>query len=245
MFSSFSFFGRQGRGDSPSVSDAPPLGEALEETKWPEKMTSPAEGFEVPPVTGLAAMVVQQSTSGPLAPPSRKLASYVAPTSAIAASLAMAAPIIAAPQPPLESEKITAPAKPHFNTVPILQTRELSELRMDLEKEIESVRQDLFGAAMGVSALKDRLEDLEQLMAKKPAASESSPDVENVIQAWLDTHLSSYVEAAVQRTLAAALEKTVASLSSHEFFRLPGHLPDLVPEVVFSQPPHILSSALT
>lgn len=245
MFSSFSFFGRQNQGGSPSVSTAPPLGEHPEEAKWPKNVTSPAEGFEVPVVTGLAAMVVQQSTSGPLAPPSRKLASYAAPSSAIAASLAMAAPIAVAPYAPVENEKIIAPAKPHFNAVQSLQTRELSELRMDLEKEIESVRQDLFGAAMGVSALKDRLEDLEQLMAKKPVSAQPSLDVESAIRAWLDTNLPSYVEAAAQRILDSALAQTVASLSSHEFFRLPGHLPDLVPEVVFSQPPHILSTALT
>lgn len=244
MFSSFSFFGRQSQGGSPAASVSPTLGEVKEETSSPDKVTYPAEGFEAPVATGLAAMVVQQSTSGPLAPPSRKLASYVAPTSAIAASLAIAAPIAPVSHPPIESEKVTAPAKPHFNAVHTVQTRELSELRMDLEKEIESVRQDLFGAAMGVSALKDRLEDLEQLMAKKPA-DVSIPDVESAIQAWLDTNLPSYVEAAVKRTLDSAMEQTVASLSSHEFFRLTGHLPELVPDVIFSQPPHILSTSLT
>ncbi len=162
MFSSFSFFGRQSQSIAPSVLNAPILGEELEKKSGSQKITSPAEGFVAPAVTGLAAMVVQQSTSGPLAPPPRKLASYMAPTSAIAASLAISAPLPAPTHSTFENEKVNAPAKSHFNPTPTLQTRELSELRVDLENEIESVRQDVFGAAMGVSALKDRLEDLER-----------------------------------------------------------------------------------
>ncbi|MEN3941505.1 hypothetical protein WJU23_09450 [Prosthecobacter sp. SYSU 5D2] len=196
---------------------------------------------------GLAALAVQQSTSAPLAPPSRRLADYMAPGSAIAASLALAAQGPGSMPAPMEIPPSSPPPASHFNAVQSLQSRDLAQLRMDLEREIEQVRQDLFGAAMGVSALKDRLDDLETTAVKPPApaAAFSPAEAEMLIRSWLDSHLPSYLQQAVQHSLDRALQHTVSTLSSTEFFRMPVHTSGLNAERILSQAPQILSSSLS
>ena len=210
------------------------------------------QGLHEPPsptpmTGGLAAMAVKQSTSEPLAPPSRRLSSYMAPGSALAAGLALAAHSPGGMPSPMEGPPPGAPAASHFNAVQSLQSRDLAQLRMDLEREIEQVRQDLFGAAMGVSALKDRLDDLETTVGKAPAASAafSPAEVEQLVRSWLDAHLPPFVQQAVRGTLDQALEQTVSSLSSTEFFRMPVHTPGLTADLILSQAPQILSSSIS
>lgn len=196
---------------------------------------------EASPYTGgLAALAMQQSTSGPLAPPSRRISSYMTPGPAIAASLALAAQSSADLQP-MQNPPQSAPAANHFHAVQSLQSRELAQLRMELESEIQQVRQDLFGAAMGVSALKDRIDGLEGTAD----SSVSQPQIEQLIRSWLDSHLPSYVEQAVQQTLDKALQQTISTLSSSEFFRMPVHTPGLQSDNLLSQAPQILSTSLT
>lgn len=203
-----------------------------------------------PMTGGLAALAVQQSNTGPLlAPPSRRLSSYMAPGPAIAASLALAAQGSGGLPPKIEDPLPSAPATSHYSTVQSLQSRELAELRMELEKEMEQLRQDLFGAAMGVSALKDRMDNLESAVlhppAPPPAPGLSPSDVETLIRGWLDDHLPVCVGHAVQSNLDQAFQQTVARLTSTEFFRMSGPAPGLPPEQVFSQPPLILSTSLS
>lgn len=205
--------------------------------------SSPPEVYQ----GGLAALAVQQSASGPLAPPSRRLASCMAPGSALAASLALATQTPAPTSPPVESPQVAVPATNHFNAVQSLQSRDLAQLRVELETELEQMRHDLFGAAMGVSTLKDRLDGLESSQEPKSAVPEhiSAGGIELLVQNWLDAHLSSRVEQAVQATLDQALQQTINRLSSHEFFRLTAPLPDFCAETFLSQPPQILSASLT
>jgi len=205
----------------------------------------------VPVATGLAAMAVQQSASTLLSPPSRRLSGYMTPGSAIAASLALAAQPAPASLPELprqtEPPVPSAPATNHYQSIQNLQNRDLAQLRMDLEAEIEQVRQDLFGAAMGVSALKDRIDGLESTVEKKPAPvpAFSKAEVEHLVRDWLETHLPPKVEQAVQEGLDQAVQQTISTLSSSEFFRMPVHTPGLNPATLLSQAPHILSSSLT
>ncbi|TDU68118.1 hypothetical protein EI77_03235 [Prosthecobacter fusiformis] len=197
---------------------------------------------------GLAALAVEQSVSAPLAPPSRKLASYMAPGPAIAASLALAAQSPTGVSIQGETPQQAPSVASHFNAVQSLQSRDLAQLRLDLEREIEQVRQDLFGAAMGVSALKDRLDDLESTVVSRPPVATSAfstAEVELLVRGWLDDHLPPYVEQAVKNTLDQAVQQTVSALSSSEFFRMPVHTPGLTPETILSQAPQILSSTLS
>ncbi len=211
-----------------------------------EPTTAPPE--ETPaPTTGLAALAVQQC-SGLLAPPPRRMPSYMTPGPAIAASLALAAHAPAHRSAPVEAPPAqTAPAANHFSAVQSLQSRDLAQMRVELDAELEQMRQDLFGAAMGVSTLKDRLDGLESSLDKKPSAPEpiSASDMEILVQNWLETHLNARVEQAVQASLDQAVQQTVSQLSSHAFFRLTAPLPGFDAETFLSQPPQILSATLT
>lgn len=253
MAFSFSFFDQPSPGDPAPLPDpVSPGGTGIEKADplpWMqhEEMLGLASTPVAPVTGGLAALAVQQSTSVPLAPPSRKLTSYMPPGSAIAAGFAIAAQASAGmPSEPMSNPPVSAPVASHFNAVQSLQGRDLAQLRMDLEREIEQVRQDLFGAAMGVSALKDRLDDLETTVAKPLAAAPafSAAEVEQIIRNWLDVSLPPYIGQAVQRTLDQALEQTISSLSSTEFFRMPVHTPGFKADAVLSQAPQILSSTL-
>lgn len=214
-------------------------GAAEQNTAAPEEMPAPT--------TGLAALAVQQC-SGLLAPPPRRMPSYMTPGPAIAASLALAAHAPAPRSVPVEAPPAqTAPAANHFSAVQSLQSRDLAQMRVELDAELEQMRQDLFGAAMGVSTLKDRLDGLESSLDKKPSVSEpiSVGDMEILVQNWLETHLNARVERALQASLDQAVHQTVSQLSSHAFFRLTAPLPGFDAETFLSQPPQILSATLT
>ncbi|HYF34938.1 MAG TPA: hypothetical protein VD994_06565 [Prosthecobacter sp.] len=81
-------------------------------------------------------------------------------------------------------------------------SREIAQLRLDVREELEQVKNDLFGAATGVSALKDRLDGLEHQMAKAPIASGVSLED---LQTWINGRIEQAVQAAVERTLEAVL----------------------------------------
>ncbi len=264
------------------IEKADPLPWMRHEKTPPLKPLAPATG-------GLAAMAVQQSVSGPLAPPARRLAGP-----AIAASLALATQTPPAMPPPVERPQPASPAANHFQAMQGLQSRDLAQLRVELEAEIEQVRHDLFGAAMGVSTLKDRLDEMEaapekvqaapppapaelppeeisrqvqawlaanlasvveqavqtrleqvpEKAAPPPAPFEVSPEeISQQVQTWLTTNLPSAVEQAVQRSLDQAMQHTLATLSSSEFFRLPVCNPGLMHEMTLSQAPQILSTS--
>jgi len=253
MAFSFSFFSSPSSGTSSPESEefAGIIGAKISDPRlWtqPQETAEQLQVSSLPPATGgLAAMAVQQSTSGPLAPPSRRINHGLTPGPAIAASLALAAQASAQSQPiPMEMPP-SAPATHHYNAQQSLSNRDLAQLRLDLEAEIEQVRQDLFGAAMGVSALKDRIDGLEAMTAKEPATVPplSPAEVERLVRDWLDAHLPSQVETAIQSTLDQALQQTISSLSSSEFFRMPVHTPGLNPDKLLSQAPQILSTSLS
>lgn len=261
MAFSFSFFAPPSTGDLYPEAGVELTGDPLHAQEDFLLLTQSAESHAPlvepkmpPPITaGLAALAVQQSTAEPLAPPSRKLANYMTPGPAIAASLALAAqatgPVSTSP-PPVPPPS-APPSSSHYSTMPGILGRDLAQLRMDLEREIEQVRQDLFGAAMGVSALKDRIDDLEASTTSSPPATPaqaeaphlSSAEIERLVTAWLNVHLTRHVQEAVQQTLDQALQQTISTLSTCEFFRMPVQYPGISSDHLLSQAPQVISTS--
>lgn len=190
--------------------------------------------------------------AAPMASPNQRAAS-APPGAAIAASLAIAAQQ-PEPRPSIVAKSQTSDEAWLPNQI---SSRELAQVRVEMRQEIEQVRGDLFGAAMGVSALKDRLDGLESQVvaqAMQAAAAEAAPssnpgpsreEVQGWVHDWLQTHLDDAVQAAVQKFLENAAEHVTSTLSSSEFFRMPTRPPAGTPLPPLSQAPQILSSRPT
>lgn len=109
---------------------------------------------------------------------------------------------------------------------------------------MEQMRQDLFGAAMGVSTLKDRLDNLEASALQPPAAQPSelaAEEIQKHVQAWLENHVPGQIRHSIRQAVDEAKEKALGALSSGEFFRMPVHPPGFLPDLHLSQAPQILS----
>lgn len=182
---------------------------------------------------GLAAMVVRQSETE--APPLNKRQSFpLSPFAVTSAPLERPARVEANPLPQLTTSTPTTTST---------QDLDLESIRLGLHDEIEQVKNDLFGAVMGVSALKDRLDGLETQLdnvQSSPAAHVSSPgalEIEPIITSWLNDHLP----AAIHRMLAEAQEKMLGAPGA-AFFRSSLPLSEAERQSLFSQPPTILNS---
>jgi hypothetical protein len=181
---------------------------------------------------GLAGMVVRQSELE--APPLNKRSPF--PTSPF--TTALSSPFAELPTR-LEANP-PAPQPSSVTAVP-----EVDVLRQELNGEIEQVKNDLFGAVMGVSALKDRLDGLEAQLSRvesAPTAPLPEPppalEIEPIITSWLDDHLP----AAIERMLAEAQLKMLGTPGA-AFFRSSIPLSEAERQNLFSQPPVILNSA--
>ncbi len=135
------------------------------------------------------------------------------------------------PEPIFPQERNPAPP-PVFELPPSASEANPTEL----EKEIEQVRNDLFGAVMGVSALKDRLDGLEQQVAALPPPAPSldvptRTEIESWAAHWLDQHLG----AAMEDAFVTIMEKV--AIKSH--LKLPFTPADA--SKALSQPPIILT----
>ncbi len=185
---------------------------------------------------GLAAMVVRQSEIE--APPLNKRSPFPSsPFSTLLGSPPQEPPTKLDTNPFLAQTSIPPPAAP---TAP----PEFEDLRQDLHGEIEQVKNDLFGAVMGVSALKDRLDGLEAQLTSVQSASPapipvppSKLEIEPVVISWLDDHLP----AAIERMLADAQERMLGTPGA-AFFRSSVPLSEAERQNLFSQPPVILHS---
>ena len=120
----------------------------------------------------------------------------------------------------------------------------IEEIRQDLHGEIEQVKNDLFGAVMGVSALKDRLDGLEEqinrILTAPPTTATAPPskqEIEPLLISWLDAHLPE----AFERMLANAQQKMLGTQGA-AFFRSSVPLSETDRQSLFSQPPVILNS---
>lgn len=182
---------------------------------------------------GLAALAVHQS--GTEAPPiNRRPPSQSLP--------AMNPFPVEVPVPAREA----LPAPAHWSSANETKTPEAYDgLRQELRGEIEEVKSDLFGAAMGVSALKDRLDGLESQMSQKQAGSayaQTQPnrqEIESWMSAWLDEHLPD----ALDRAVTAAQQRALGKLSTQAWFRQPVSFPPADRLHFLAQPPVILTSS--
>ena len=180
---------------------------------------------------GLAAMVVRQSEFE--APPLNKRSPF--PSSPFSQALS-------SPFSDLPTRRETNPPAPQPSEV--LEVPDLDTLRQELHAEIEQVKNDLFGAVMGVSALKDRLDGLEAQLNRaesSPTPPQPEPplslEIEPVITSWLDDHLP----AAIERMLADAQVRMLGTPGA-AFFRSSITLSESERQNLFSQPPVILNS---
>lgn len=166
-----------------------------------------------PSTGGLAAMVLSQSDIA--APPLNKRLSLI-PGTAVSSESARS----------VDSSSLCLPST--------LSPTEVEVLKQELQAEIEQVKNDLFGAVMGVSALKDRLDGIES-QVQQPAAANAFPsrsELETWMSAWLEAHLGEILE----RTLSPVLSK----FSTQGLLRLPLSPAEL--QSSLSQPPVILTS---
>lgn len=182
--------------------------------------------------SGLAAMVVNQSATE--APPLNRRPS--------AKSIPGLSPFPTetkeSPPPdllPPASPFMTAPESP----APFMS---IEGLQQELQEEISQVRNDLFGAVMGVSALKDRLDDLENTTAQSITPPPPPPidraEIESCISAWLETHLP----AVLDQALARLEDKTHGSISTNTWFRQPVHFQSADRHTLFTQAPVVIST---
>lgn len=167
-----------------------------------------------PSTCGLAAMVLSQSDIS--APPLNKR---------------LSPPPLAAISPePVRSVESSSPTP--GTSAPT--TVEVDALKQEFQAEIEQVKNDLFGAVMGVSALKDRLDGIESLVQQTTAEPHfpSRSELETWMSSWLETHLGEVLE----RTLGTVLGK----FSTQGLLRTPLTQTEL--QASLSQPPVILTS---
>jgi hypothetical protein len=182
---------------------------------------------------GFAAMVVNQSENA--APPLNRRPQSpfpVAPASPPSQTLFPSARPMTAPQTEMWHAAVTPSTEPLSYDV----------LKEELQLEIEQVKADLFGAAMGVSALKDRLEGVESLVAQQSVSVASSPVSREDIHAWISEWMDANLSAAVERALGQAQQKMMGALSTQDYFRQPCRLPHTDRSVALIHPPIILAS---
>lgn len=215
--------------------------------------------FSRPPTGGLAALAIQQGGGGfAPQPPTPRRVPPAAEAAPVPAQAAAPAPMMAPPAAFQHAAPPARPAAPSEIGTPNLQEaailQRLNQLQEAIQAEIDLVKADVFGAAMGVSAMNDRIDDLEQRVGALPKilAAQATPppatpslsreEVLALIQEVLQARFPELVEAAVQRVLQASQEQT-GSLSSREYFRMPAWQPSASPTSLFAQPPLILSTS--
>lgn len=124
----------------------------------------------------------------------------------------------------------------------------------ELQAEIEQVKNDLFGAVMGVSALKDRLDGLEGLLQEMQTQVgelpkrllPSPPQVQGPdraeVEAWISEWMQERLPAELDRALASAQKRMLAALSTPAFLRPREPVNASERQTFLDQPPAILTS---
>jgi len=178
---------------------------------------------------GLAALVVNQSAQE--APPLNRQRPPTFPISSVAGqSIAIQESLLDRPDAQVADQ----------STFP-----EADTLRDELHHEIEQVKNDLFGAVMGVSALKDRLDGLESQLTQiqsAPDAVSSSSATRAEITNWMSTWLEEHLPAALERALATAQERNLGAMSTTAYFHTTTRLSDTDRQSFLNHPPVILTS---
>jgi len=74
----------------------------------------------------------------------------------------------------------------------------------DITSQLEQLRNDVFGIAMSVSALNDRLDRLEQRPSQGTHLQNAVATMQGQIENWLESHLNGAVEHCLHRIMAAS-----------------------------------------
>lgn len=160
------------------------------------------------------------------------------PKTAIAACLATAAVLT-------PGELLANPPSPMHSRVsqPCLE----NPPQPSLQSDVEEMKNDLFGAVMGVSALKDRLDSLETLLLRLENAVNQhltsphpAPVSQEQVQQWLGEWLDDHLEA----RLKGSIESHLQSLSSPRYFRLGTTTPSHTRTTALTHAPVILDTLL-
>ncbi len=80
----------------------------------------------------------------------------------------------------------------------------LSQSPMDLSAQLDQLRKDIFGIAMSVSAMNDRMDRMDQRppQAGEAAASAGLATLRSEVESWLETHLNAAVEHCMHRIIS-------------------------------------------
>ncbi|MCX6856450.1 MAG: hypothetical protein NTV80_16285 [Verrucomicrobia bacterium] len=180
--------------------------------------------------TGFAAMVVNQSENA--APPLNRRPNTPFPIAPekINEALFPGAPV-------MTSHETWHAAEPQAS-----ETSSYESIKEELQHEIEQVKADLFGAAMGVSALKDRLDGMESTVAHQVSSAANSPLSRQEMQAWMAEWLDQNLPTALERAISQAQQKMTGSLSTQDFFRQPVRFAPADRSTALIHPPIILAS---
>lgn len=181
--------------------------------------------------TGFAAMVVNQSEN--VAPPLNRRLQSPFPT--------------APATKPAETPYLGFPITPSSDTWHAVEQQpseavNYDSLKEELQHEIEQVKADLFGAAMGVSALKDRLDGVESAVAQQTVATISSPISRAEVESWIAQWLEKNLPETLERVLNQAQQKMTGSLSTQDYFRQPFRSTHADRHNALIHPPIILAS---
>ncbi len=200
------------------------------------------------PLAAFAGMSTATPPKLPTAP--HVNASFPLPGPAISANLAQAAHEDEmnwqAEVKPVEAQKKEEQGHAEWHGHQTSRDLMLAELKEKISADVAEVKNDIFGAVMGVSALKDRLDGVEgdvAAMAKKSVAIPSQEALQAWMQGWIESNLSRIIEEAVSKALETAVPPET---QPHWSSRLSGWsasvpLPDA--GTLFCQPPVILSSS--
>lgn len=131
------------------------------------------------------------------------------------------APAFSAPQrlPTLVADALTQPPPqplPQAPSAPLLVSAPVGQ--SDWAAQMEQLRNDIFGIAMNVSAMRDRVDRLDQRAPQAAAASLAT--LRGEIEVWLESHLNAAVEHCMHRIMnrmpsppAAAAAVAVADMA--------------------------------
>jgi len=204
---------------------------AQEETKLIESSLSPRNEVVLPlkrDSVGLAALAVNQSDFA--APPLNRRPQTPFPA-APEKQTGSTTPYFQAPVTDSWQVGHTEQATPNYETI-----------KNELYAEIDLVKGDLFGAAMGVSALKDRLDGLETEFSQQSSTKTAHTISKEQIQSWVSEWLEAHLPEAIENALSKAQQKAVGSLGTQQYFRLPVTFVNTDRNNLFSQSPVILAS---
>ena len=179
--------------------------------------------------TGFAAMVVNQSETA--APPLNRRPPSPFPVAPVQQS-----------QPLFPSAPVVNHEPWHASVDQMEAPQSLEMLKEELQHEIEQVKADLFGAAMGVSALKDRLDGMESAVAAQAVTAASSPLSREEVQSWVSQWLEQHLPEALERAISQAQQKMTGSLSTQHYFRQPIQTHHIDRHKALIHPPIILAS---